>query len=208
MERRNQVAGPGSAQRPIKIFSYVVKHDEGLEPNPYFSLCTLCRCKFSKKAEATQGLKGRRNIVELAGPGDWVIGTGGESVKSAGHGKLIYAMLVDERPTRWDYFTRFKERKPECPHGDFQKHKQFALVSRYFYYFGANAIDIPERFKHFQKKGPGFRYVDPVQFRSFLEWLTKTKKPSRGNMGSRARRPLTNRRPANDASRLAENRDR
>ena len=179
MERMNQLAGLGSAQRSIKIFSYVVDHDEGREPNPYFSLCTLCRCKFSKKAEATQGRNGGKNIVELAREGDWVIGTGGASKKSAGHGKLVYAMLVDERPTRWEYFARFKEKKPERPHGEFQKHEQFALVSRHFYYFGANAIDIPERFKHFQKKGPGFRYVDPVQFRSFLEWLTKKAEPGK-----------------------------
>ena len=159
----------------MKIYSYVVDHDEGREPNPYFNVCTLCRCKFSKKAEATQGREGRKNIVELACKGDWVIGTGGTSKKSAGHGKLIYAMQVDERLTRWEYFTdrRFIQKKPERPRSEFERHKQFALVSWHFYYFGANAIDIPERFSHFEKRGPGFRKVDPAEFRPFLEWLMK-----------------------------------
>ena len=182
MKRVRQVAEPRAAQKSPqeKIFSYVVDHDEGREPNPYFGGCTLCRCKYSKKAEATQGRKGRKNIVELADEGDWVIGTGGKSKKSAGNGKLIYAMRVDEKLTRSEYFARFKEKRPDRPRAHFERFEQFALISRHFYYFGKNAIDIPERFKHFQKKGPGFRYVDPAQFRSFLEWLKKGKcKPGR-----------------------------
>ena len=143
-------------------------------------MCTLCRCKFSKELEATRGRKGRKNIVELAHEEDWVIGTGGASKKSAGHGKLIYAMRVDKQLTRWDYFTRFQEKNPERPRGEFEKHKQFALVSWHFYYFGVNAIDIPERFKHFEKRGPGFRNVDPAEFRSFLEWLKKRKPGKHG----------------------------
>jgi len=170
-------------------------------------VCTLCRCKFSKKAEATQGRLGRKNIVELAEKGDWVVGTGGASKKSAGHGKLIYAMRVDKKLTRWDYFieSRFEEKKPERPRGEFQKHKQFALVSRYFYYFGANAIDIPKRFD-LEKNRRGFHYVDPANFRLFLEWLEEY--TNQGNTGNRGARPLVNQKGANDASRPTESRDR
>jgi hypothetical protein len=78
-----QGVATGSGRRSIKIFSYIVDHDEGREPNPYFGTCTLCRCKYSKKLEATHGQKGSRNIVELAKEGDWVIGTGGAGNKSA-----------------------------------------------------------------------------------------------------------------------------
>lgn len=137
----------------MDVYSYVVEHDNGYAPNPYFGFCTLCRCKLRKRPES------KRNIVELAEKGDWVIGTGGASKRSAGHGMLVYAMRVDEKLTRWEYFTdsRFKQKKPvkagtykqtrgdnEPPVNDFEKHNQFALVSRHFYYFGANAIDIRE----------------------------------------------------------------
>ena len=157
----------------MKICSYVVHHDEGRRPDPYFKLCTLCGCKRNSPK--------KRNVEGLAEKEDWVIGTGGAGKRSAGHGKLIYAMRVDEKLTRWGYFTdsRFEKKKPERPLTDFEKYKQFALVSRSFYYFGANAIDIPERFKHFEKKGPGFRYVDPADFRPFLEWLKKEYKPGK-----------------------------
>jgi len=159
----------------MKIYSYVVHHDEGRRPNPYFKVCTLCGCKCRSSP------KKPKNIEELAKRGDWVIGTGGAGKRSAGHGKLIYAMRVDETPTRWEYSTdsRFDNKKPECPRDDFEKYCQFALVSWHFYYFGASAIVIPERFKHFEKKGPGFRYVDPAEFGPFLEWLKKKSKPGK-----------------------------
>ena len=88
----------------MKVYSYVVEHDNGYGPNPYFRFCTLCGCKF----------EGGKNIVQLAKVGDWVIGTGGKSKRSAGHGKLVYAMRVDEKLTRWEYFTdsRFERKKP------------------------------------------------------------------------------------------------
>ena len=172
----------------MKVYSYVVEHDNGYAPNPYFGLCTLCRCKFGKRPE------GKSNIVELAKEGDWIIGTGGVSKRSAGHGKLVYAMRVDEKLTRAKYFSdsRFAQKKPvktgtykqtrgdnELPRDDFEKHFQFALASRYFYYFGANAIDIPKVFD-LEKKGPGFRsHFDPADVRRFLEWLERTCKPGK-----------------------------
>lgn len=155
-----------------KIFSYVVDHDLGREPNPYGGICTLCRCKYGVKREKTSDKNGRKNIVELAKEGDWVIGTGGvDKKKSAGHGKLLYAMRVDEKPSRDEFYngTQFSGKNPERPLNKFQKNEQFALVSRHFYYFGENAIDIPDKFRHFEKPGPGFRHVKREEFALFLE---------------------------------------
>ncbi len=166
----------------VKIFSYVVDHDNGYAPNPYFRYCTLCGCKF----------EGGRNILQLAkerapeDKRDWVIGTGGVSDRSVGHGKLIYAMRVDEKLKRGDYFAdrRFEKKKPikagnyaqrhgdnEDPKKDVHRYKEFTLVSRHFYYFGEKAIEIPKTFKSFEKRGPGFKYIDPGEFRRFLKWL-------------------------------------
>jgi hypothetical protein len=192
-------------ERPeeMKLYSYVVEHDNGYGPNPYFRFCTLCGCKF----------KGGKNIVQLAKAGDWVVGTGGASEKSAGHGRLVYAMRVDEKLTRWKYFSdsRFERKKPprggktatyeqargdnqdprkdgendfwrEAPQLSDRKHKQFVLVSKHFYYFGAEAKkmdDIPKEF-HLEKRGPGFRSdFDLADIRRFLEWLKKQSKPGK-----------------------------
>ena len=97
----------GGREVVVELYSYVVDHDTGFAPNPYGGLCTLCRCKFRKHRQ------GKRNIVELAKVGDWVIGTGGANKKkSAGHGKLIYAMRVDEKPTREKYYNHFSRGRP------------------------------------------------------------------------------------------------
>lgn len=173
----------------MKLYSYVVDHDNGHAPNPYFDFCTLCRCKFRESAA------GRRKIVELAEKGDWVVGTGGANPrKSAGHGNLVYAMKVDEKPSRLEYFkdSRFKNKKPvkrgtyEQTRGDnirpltgFEKHQQFALISQHFYYFGAEAKKIPQEFD-LEKKSRGFRCIsDQIAIRRFVGWLRKEFEPGK-----------------------------
>lgn len=169
----------------MRIFSYVVDHDDGREPNPCFGTCTLCRCKFSKK-------QGKKNVVELAagrglvGEEVWVIGTGGNSKRSTGNGTLIYAMKVEEVLTREEFCNKYPEKRSEQPKTNFEKHEQFALVSRHFWYFGSNAKPIPERFKSekpygfkLEKKGQGFRYIDPEDFGQFYKWLKKKYKPGK-----------------------------
>jgi len=162
----------------MKLYSYVVHHDTGLAPNPYSRVCTLCRCKYRKPGGT------RRNIVELAEEGDWVVGTGGaDKRKSAGHGKLVYAMRVDKKLTREEYYAcpRFKAREDnEPPKVDFEKPEQFVLISRHFYYFGAKAIPIPRRFSDLEKEGPGFKKnFDSAYISSFVEWLEKNHKPGK-----------------------------
>ena len=92
-------------------------------------------------------------------------------------------MRVDEKLTRWEYFkdSRFQQKKPEPPKNEFEKYEQFALVSWHFYYFGKKAIQIPDRFKSFEKKGPGFRSrFEKAEICRFLEWLKKRKPGRRG----------------------------
>ena len=89
----------------MTLFSYVVDHDLGFAPNPYLGYYTLVHFKFSEAG-------GRRNIVELAEVGDWILGTAGTGKQSAGHGKLIYVMRVDEKHTFDDFLAdrRFRGR--------------------------------------------------------------------------------------------------
>ena len=164
----------------MQIFSYVVDHDDGKEPNPFFDTCTLCRCKYGEKLERTKGKEGPRNIVELAEVGDWIVGTGGKSNRSTGNGTLIYVMKVDEVLTREDLGKKYPEKKSEPPKYNFEKCKQFALISRHFWYFGSKAVSIPERFKRkepngfiLEKRGQGFRCIEPENFDKFYKWLKK-----------------------------------
>ena len=119
-----------------KLFSYVVQHDYGYAPNPESGFCTLAKCKYSRG--------GRKNIIELAEVGDWIAGTGGADLRvSAGHGKLIYAMHVEEKLTLREYHEdpRFRGRRDnEASEAHLQD--RYALISSTYYYFGRNALDL------------------------------------------------------------------
>jgi hypothetical protein len=113
-------------------------------------------------------------------------------------------MRVDEKITRGEYFEdiRFGAKKRatngayertrgdnEWPKSEFERDEQFALISWHFYYFGAKAIDIPERFRHLEKKGPGFRsHFDQTDIDQFLRWLAR--RPRLGKQGEPCYREL------------------
>ncbi len=149
------------------LFSYVVDHDHGFAPNPFGGFCSLAKCKYGGS---------RRNIVEMARVGDWIAGTGGSSRKSAGHGRLVYAMRVDEIKPLDEYCAAHHRKrvdaKPE-PDGT----SRVALLSYHFFYFGKNAIDvsrIPTANLHhpFEKAGPGYRCDFTDEFiNDFARWL-------------------------------------
>jgi hypothetical protein len=151
-----------------RLLSYVLEHDLGLSPNPFGGYCTLAHCKFSHSR--------RRNVVELAKIGDWVVGTGGASQRSSGHGTLIYAMKITDKLSLHDYFNdeRFRGRADNHAE-DAARTDRFALISTDFFYFGSNAVPIPQEFARLEKKGPGFRdrFDEPFITR-FEEWIRKS----------------------------------
>ena len=82
----------GGAETDMKLYSYVVKHDTGFSPNPFWGCCTLADCKPA--------------IRRTANVGDWIVGL---SPKASGN-KVVYAMEVDEV---LDYSTYFRDKRFE-----------------------------------------------------------------------------------------------
>lgn len=80
------------------IRAYIVEHDIGFAPNPFFGVCTLAACK--------PRIRGSAEV------GDWVVGIG--STADGIRGKLVYAMRVEEELTFDEYWSdeRFQEKKP------------------------------------------------------------------------------------------------
>lgn len=68
-----------ASNRPRRLFRYIVDHDMGFAPNPFFGVCTLACCKPKI-----------RNRAEI---GDIVVGYGGK--KGGNRGRLVYWMAVD-----------------------------------------------------------------------------------------------------------------
>ena len=123
---------------------------------------------------------GTNNIVEMAKVGDWVMGTGGASRASAGHGKIIYLMRVDEKLPFKDFLVdpRFNGRwdQRDDHHGN-----QWALVSSHFHYFGKDALSIAQLPRSLsslklEKRGPRYRRDLPEdKVLALTQWLAKNR---------------------------------
>jgi len=151
-----------------KLYSYVVDHDYGRNPNPYGGMCTLVHCKYGGEGH-------KRNIVEMAEKGDWILGSGGMSSESTGKNDcIIYLMRVDEKLNFESYQRdpRFQGRE-DTRDNDENKKNLFALVSHHYFYFGKNAIDIsrlPDELKNqnLLKTGQGYFNSLPQNFIDIL----------------------------------------
>lgn len=86
----------------MTIFAYVVEHDIGFAPNPFFGFCTLAACK--------------PRIRKKAKLGDWIVGIGGKEggADNPHRGRLVYAMKVEEKLTFDKYWSdrRFLVKRP------------------------------------------------------------------------------------------------
>ena len=88
-----------------KLYSYVLREDAGLAPNPYHGFCTLACCKGPIRIRAEVG--------------DWIIGTGSDSRGKWQGNHISYAMRVTEVLTFDEYWRdeRFLAKRPN-PDGD------------------------------------------------------------------------------------------
>jgi len=188
----------------VKIYSYVLRHDDGAAPNPFWGICTLTICKPAI----------RRN----AQVGDWVIGTGSKNSKLKDgimhdfSEKLVYAMKVTQNPTlaKYDeiclenwinkipdwYHKDWRMRMGDCiydfskdenplmrkgVHGELNKPKDISgrnsLISDYFFYFGEKPITIPKKLLSIIKHNQGHKKIENLHLISIFEkWIEKRTK--------------------------------
>lgn len=148
----------------MKLYSYIVTHDTGFSPNPFWGCCTLADCK-----------PAIRRTAEIA---DWIVGL---SPKASGN-RIVFAMEVDEILDYASYHSdgRFANKIPDynsgevvwkagdniykpLPNGEFQQLRSMhshrdkenpetkardlggvnVLVARRFHYFGSSAPELP-----------------------------------------------------------------
>jgi len=187
-----------------RLYSYIIKHDGGAAPNPFWGLCTLTICK--------------PTIRRTARIGDWVIGTGSKNSKLNDNkihdlsDSIVYAMKITDIKSISDYdsfcnkqlkdkipkwFARdWRKRMGDCiydfstgtnptlrkgVHNEKNKKKdlsgQNALISNHFYYFGEEARVIPKELKLIIKKSQGHLKIENEDLiDNFLKWIKKFKK--------------------------------
>lgn len=188
----------------MKIYSYVLRTDDGSAPNPFGEVCTLSICKPA--------------IRRTACIGDWVIGTGSRRV-NLGDGKIIdfadsivYAMKITDIKTLKEYdeyckyslinkIPVFKTDNWELKVGDciydYSKgseplirkgvHNECnrkrdlggknALLSNNFYYFGSEARHLPSELSALIKKSQGHKKIENKQLiEQFENWIAQFEK--------------------------------
>ena len=157
------------------ILAYIVDHDLGFAPNPFYGVCTLATCK--------------PQIRQSAACGDWIVGIGSKTLGC--RGRLIFAMCVDEKLTFDQYWLdeRYREKKPfftgslKQAQGDNIYHRdgsgtwiqqksrhshpdpvmgkahferdtksEYVLIGKQFVYYGKEAIEIPSCLRSADKR--------------------------------------------------------
>jgi hypothetical protein len=193
----------------MKLCSYVVIHDIGFAPNPFWGYCTLAACTPNHMGIHLQ-------------KGDWIIGT--ESIKKGN--KLIYAMQVSNVLHFDEYYSdpRFQKKKP-IVNGDWsqrcgdniyfrdatetwQQHRSlyhhesatirkdlkhpYVFIAEHFYYFGNRAETIPLQYESLILKRQGVKCNhDSDVTESFIDWLQASFRP--GIHGEPSDNPYRNR---------------
>lgn len=180
-----------TGHRAMSVYTYVVTHDAGLAPNPFWGWCTVAVCTPNH-----QGSKVK--------PGDWIAGF---LDKPHGH-KFLYAMEVFCDRIHMDAYFRdetFAEKKPRvrgswmrrCGDnfyyldkvGMWQQHKTlfhrrpgdiakdtkhpWVFVAKKFLYLGREARPLPGRLKALVPRGRGVRVNRPSalddQFKTWVQ---------------------------------------
>ena len=190
-------------QKQPRYFTYVVKWDSGLAPNPFHRFCTLAVCK--------------PLIRKFAQEGDWIIGLGSSNqndLKLNHRGRLIYAMEVAEKITfneywkdkrflkkrqyassakgRWGDNMYYMNSKGEWVQKTYGAHNtpedkkrdtnvDAVLVSKNFFYFGKECIDLPKFFhQSVSKLKQGHKYKGlEEKGKQLIELLEKKYKKGR-----------------------------
>jgi Nucleotide modification associated domain 2 len=187
-----------------KIYSYILRIDDGAAPNPFWGICTLTICK--------PAIRRKANI------GDWIVGTGSKNSR-CNNGRiydlsqsLVYAMKVSSKMelAEYDKYCRlninnkipkwyskdWRLRMGDCiydftnehsptirksVHNELNKERDlsggFALLSDHFYYFGEKAIPIIYKLKEIIKYNQGHKIIERSDIvEQFEKWINNFKR--------------------------------
>ena len=184
-----------------KIYSYVLRIDDGAAPNPFWGVCTLTICKPA--------------IRRTAEVGDWVIGTGSKNTK-LGDGNIydfsdsiVYAMKITDVKSLKDYneycLDSVRNKIPRKNSKDWRLHAgdclydysnseqplqrlgvhnegeitrdlsgKNALISDRFYYFGEEARPLPSELTCLIKHNQGHKKIENQELiETFESWISQ-----------------------------------
>lgn len=180
----------------MRLFSYCIPTDDGAAPNPYWGICTLTICKpvirrvaergdwvvgvgsqdargtdYSGKLVYAMQVTDKMSLKDYDGFCKKMVKEKIPDMQSSDYrrkvGDCIYSFRVRQK---------VKQRKgvhfPENIKRDLRGKN--ALISTFFYYFGKNAISIPDEFSILIRQGQGHQSKknDSIKLQ-FIDWITE-----------------------------------
>lgn len=191
----------------MKCYSYVVRRDYGFAPNPFGGYCTLATCKPNIRKSALVGdwiigtgsveYKAANKMVyvmqisEKLHFNDYWCDKRFAYKKPVLNGSLkqMYGDNIYHYDKEQGIWVQENSHHSN-PDGtvnvynrDRDLQSKYILISNEFWYFGENAVIIPDEFLRIRKKGPGYRSdFSEVFIEKFLIWLKENYEPGyRGN---------------------------
>lgn len=146
-----------------KHYAYRMDHDTGFAPHIAGEICSVIGCKCDKSGK-------KRNIEESAEAGSWVIGIGGSGTKQPD--KLIYAMQVNDNISREQFKSDYRKESAYLKADD---NGTRALISTKFYYFGENALTVPENLINIIASTQGCRLVSDENIAKLEEYFLENR---------------------------------
>ncbi len=179
----------------MKLFTYILRYDDGTAPNPFWGVCSLAI---------------RKPALRLAAEvGDWVVGLGSaESPIGDISAHVVYAMKVTSKMTLMEYDqfckTFLPKKKPDWRNHDYRMrmgdciynfvagpdnpkmrtgvHTEenmekdlsglYALVSKQYYYFGDQPIKLPSNLYPITQTPQGqISAAHQEYFEDFVNWI-------------------------------------
>ena len=190
--------------RKPRLYTYIVRTDDGAAPNPFGGICSLTICKPKIRSSAKKD--------------DWIVGVGSKNAPSGDlSGKVIYAMKVQEvvplkeydnrasrdwkhkipdiqsldLPSRlgdciYDFSTGAKPVQRASVHGPMNIKTDLggknSLVSKDFYYFGSKAKPLPANLLRICPVTQGHRSHKNEPYRAAFEFWIRSLNLSPGQL--------------------------
>jgi hypothetical protein len=178
----------------MKLFSYCIPVDDGAAPNPYWGVCTLNICKPKIRKSAKEG----DWVVGLGSKNVNGIDYSGKVVYAMQITKRMPMAEYDQYCKKWlpKKIPNMENPDYKLKVGDsiydFEVHSDgklrpsvhglenrttdlsgiYTLLSEHFYYFGENAIDLPQTLTPIIKQGPNHKSQANESYKhNFIDWI-------------------------------------
>ena len=174
----------------MKIISYVVRRDYGFAPNPFFDYCTLATCKPDIRKSAVIGDWIIGTSSKSTGNSNKLVFAMKVTEKLTfdeywGDKRFLIKRPILERSRKFQYGDNIYHQENSewvqiASHHSNEDGSinelnvatdtktESILISEHFYYFGVNAVIIPENLRKIIKVGPGHKYVNSDLHDDFL----------------------------------------